>query len=101
MRVVWSPQARRDAARAVEFIARDRPATAADWLGQIHQRLVSLQRFPSSGRIVPEFDKQQYREVIVTPYRVIYRVEPKRVYVLAVWHGRQTLSEADLDNEGP
>ena len=96
MRVAWSAKARRTAGNAVTHIARDRPAAAAAWLEKLLRRVASLRRFPLSGRIVPELNKPDHREIVLAPYRVICRVESKRVYVLVIRHGRQTLGEADL-----
>ena len=45
-----------------------------------------LQRFPESGRIVPEFPDLPYREVIVRSYRFFYRVRDPIVWVVAVRH---------------
>jgi toxin ParE1/3/4 len=48
-----------------------------------------LERFPESGRVVPEFPDLPYREVIVAPYRFFYHVEGATAWVVAVWHGAQ------------
>ncbi len=48
-----------------------------------------LERFPHSGRVLPEFPDLSYREVIAAPYRFFYRVEGRTVWVVAVWHGAQ------------
>jgi toxin ParE1/3/4 len=48
-----------------------------------------LGEFPLSGRQVPERMDPALREVIEWPYRVIYRVQPTQVEVLAVVHGRR------------
>ena len=52
-----------------------------------------LRKFPESGRLVPEFQGGRYREVIVFPYRIVYRYaeEQNRVFVLAVIHGSRLL----------
>jgi plasmid stabilization system protein ParE len=48
-----------------------------------------LERFPDSGRTLPEFPDLPHREVIVTPYRFFYRVVRSTVWIVAVWHGAQ------------
>jgi toxin ParE1/3/4 len=50
---------------------------------------VRLERFPQSGRMVPEFPDLPYREVIAPSYRFFYRLVRKTVWVVAVWHGAQ------------
>lgn len=99
MKVTWSACGRRTAADAGDYIARDRPETAAEWVEKLVARVDLLGRFPQSGRIVPELGKPDLREVVVPPFRIIYRIEPKRVYVLAIWHGRQVLTASALADE--
>ena len=50
-----------------------------------------LQLFPKAGRIVPEFDDESTREVIVADFRVIYELSDDHVTILNVIHGRQRL----------
>lgn len=53
-----------------------------------------LNRFPASGRIVPELGQPDLRERFVYSYRLIYRIEVERVLVVAVVHGRRLLDDA-------
>lgn len=55
------------------------------------RRLSQAQRFPESGRIVPELGRADVRELLEVPYRVIYRVASDAIEVLAVVHARQQL----------
>jgi len=48
-----------------------------------------LEKFPKSGRVIPEFPELPYREVIAPPYRFFYRVEGETVWIVAVWHSAQ------------
>jgi toxin ParE1/3/4 len=50
-------------------------------------------QFPMSGRVVPEYDRNDVRELIERPYRVIYRIKRDQIEVLAVIHGAQQLPE--------
>jgi plasmid stabilization system protein ParE len=43
-------------------------------------------RFPESGRIVPELNEQDVREVIHRPYRIVYRVIQNEVHIITVHH---------------
>jgi len=55
--------------------------------------LKRLERFPESGRRIPEFPELPYREVLLPPYRFFYRVRDKSVWIVAVWHGAQLPNE--------
>ncbi len=53
-----------------------------------------LEKFPKSGRLIPEFPDLPYREVIAPPYRFFYRVEGETVWIVAVWHSSQLPHES-------
>lgn len=52
--------------------------------------------FPLSGRVVPEINKQEIREVILGNYRIVYRFMVNEVEVLTVHHGAQLLTADKL-----
>ncbi len=89
MRVRFTPAGRIQFLAAIEYIRRDNPAAAQRFRARAEETLRRLQRFPESGRIVPEFPDLPYREVIVRPYRFFYRERDRIVWVVAVWHGAQ------------
>lgn len=96
MKVRFSPSGRRQFLDAVAYIVRDDPVAARRFRQRAEAVLRRLERFPRSGRILPEFPELPYREVIVAPYRLFYRVEGKTVWVVAVWHGAQIPEEPRL-----
>jgi plasmid stabilization system protein ParE len=52
-----------------------------------------LGAFPESGRVVPELDKPEIREVIVRPYRIVYRRRPGLVEIATVFRSSRQLPE--------
>ena len=50
-----------------------------------------LERFPRSGRKVPEFDDENIRELLAYSYRIIYRVDEDEMLISAVIHGKRIL----------
>lgn len=75
------------------FIAQDSPAAAARMIRRIRADIRRLARYPQQGRIVPEYDDPAIRELIVAPYRIVYRYSADRnlVQVIAVYHGAQRM----------
>jgi plasmid stabilization system protein ParE len=61
---------------------------------KIARRLQGLKSTPRAGRRVPELDLNDLREVIVPPFRIVYRVERTEIRVLAVVHMRRELGGA-------
>jgi toxin ParE1/3/4 len=95
-RVLWTETAARDLEELVAFIATDSPGNAQRVLARLQERAAALEPHPARGRVVSElapFGFRAWRELIVKPYRLIYRMEGDRVYVLAVLDGRRDLED--------
>lgn len=99
MKVVWSPLAERRALEAVDAIAQDRPQAAVAWLEELIARVRSLDRFARRGRMVPELGKDEYRQILHHPYRIIYRIDPKQIVVLTIRHGRRAWDPDEVGHE--
>lgn len=95
MRVEWSLPAADDLADLDRYISRDSAHYAHAFIERILFATRRLGEFPESGRLVPEDDSRQTREIIVQGYRVMYSIEPDHVLILAVMH-----SSRDLTNPG-
>ena len=89
MRVVWSPLAIERGAEAAAYIAKDRPAAARRWVDDLFAAVATLAGLPERGRRVPEFPRPDVREILFGSYRVVYRIEGRRVAVLTVRHLRR------------
>jgi toxin ParE1/3/4 len=72
--VIWSPQAIRDVESIRAFIAQDSPSYADLEARRIVAAVERLRAFPESGRPVPERRDPAIREVIASPYRIVYRL---------------------------
>jgi addiction module RelE/StbE family toxin len=93
--IYWSGPALNDLRSIKDYVSRDKPKAARHLAERISRSVLDLADFPESGRSVPEFPGAGYREVIVTPYRIIYEVTEDRVVVLRVWHGRRDLTQLE------
>jgi toxin ParE1/3/4 len=97
VRITWSPLALERVGDIAEWIARNSAPAAERWVEEVFASVRHLERFPQSGRAVPELSRIDIREVLHGPYRVIYRIEPDQVAVLTVRHGRRLLRPEDLE----
>lgn len=95
MRVVWTEHAYAQLDEAMAFIARDRPKAAMEWLLRILDAGESLAELPDRGRVVPEVSRGDVRELIISPYRLIYRRDSGTVTITMVLHERRELSGGD------
>ena len=78
-----------------EYIARkDSVENAYHVLAELEALIFSLDQQAERGHYPPELIEhgvKDYREVLFKPYRVIYEVEGKRVFVLACFDGRRDM----------
>ena len=89
--VVWSLLATADLESIVEHIFRDSEFYAAAVARELVAAARSLATFSERGRMVPEYDDRNVREIIVRRYRLVYRVESNRVEVLRIIHGARQM----------
>ena len=94
--IIWSEQARDDLQSIVLFIAQDNPTVAESFGYRLMSKVDVLAQFPQIGRVVPEENDETIREIILRPYRIIYRVIPEKqiVAIVRIWHGAR--GEPDL-----
>jgi toxin ParE1/3/4 len=88
-KIIWSAQAREDLRDIVTFIAQDNPQTAESFGNLLISKVDLLAQFPQIGRVVPEEQDENIREIIFRPYRIIYQVlvQEQMVAIARVWHG--------------
>lgn len=95
--ILWSERARRDLLEIGDFIARDKPQAAAVWVGRILEAVQRTALFPTSGRIVPEIDQSDIREVILENYRIVYRLGETTITILTVFESHRLIDQALTD----
>jgi toxin ParE1/3/4 len=78
------------------FIARNAPLAATRMVARILAATRRLEDFPASGRRLREEHTETLREVIVRPYRVIYRLEPNEVRIIWILHSARLLDHNEL-----
>lgn len=94
-RVLWTDAATSDLNEIAQFIAAEGVDAALAVINRLERRCSTLEHLPERGRVVPELksvDILTYRELIVKPWRIVYRYDATQVYVMAVLDGRRNLS---------
>ena len=93
MRVHWTENAIGHLVNIYEYIAINSPTYGKRMVDRITRRSEQISDFPLSGRKVPEYDTEDIRELIEKPYRIIYRIKPDQIDVLAVIHSARLLPD--------
>lgn len=86
MKVIWTPRAQLRIQEIHDHIALDQPGNAVRWVSQILGRGEQIGSQPRSGRIVPEYQRDDIREIFEGSYRIVYRILAERIDVLTVRH---------------
>ena len=84
MKVHWTNTALEHLLSIYEYIAQDSSVYAQRMVDKLTRRSEQIATFPLSGRMVPEYEAEDIREIIEKPYRIIYRIKSEQVDVLAV-----------------
>lgn len=95
-KVIWSNGASKDLEHIIKYIVMDNASNALQILRKIRDKASSLCHSPERGRVVPELQAQgilPYRELIIHPWRLVYRIPKKAVYVLSVLDSRQNIED--------
>jgi len=99
--VRWTETATQDLEEAAEFIGRDSRFYAAALVRETRAAARSLRTFAERGRVVPEIDAPDIRELFIRSYRLIYQVTADRVFILAFVHGARDLTALWERRGGP
>lgn len=94
--VEWTESAENDLLKIVEYIALDSPRNALKILKKIKKQSQELFHNPERCRIVPELQDQginQYREIIISPWRVVFRIADSKVFVVLVFDSRRDIED--------
>ncbi len=98
--VEWSGAAGTDLLNIIEYISEDSTDTAISIFEKIRSKCETLNRSPERGRIVPELKEYgitSYHELIVKPWRIIYRISDSKIYVLAVIDSRRNIEDVLIE----
>ncbi|MDI6687140.1 MAG: type II toxin-antitoxin system RelE/ParE family toxin [Desulfobacterales bacterium] len=99
-KVAWARVAENDLKEIIDYIAIDSPANALKIFQKIKKKASGLYTMPERCRIVSELKDQgilQYRELIVPPWRIVFRISEIKIYVLSVLDSRRNIEDVLLN----
>lgn len=99
MEVIWTPRALDSLEGIHQYIARDNPDAAARFVTRLFDRGERVGFAPRAGRVVPEFARQELREVLEGNYRIVYEVAADSVFILFVFEGHRQLRASDITGD--
>lgn len=84
--VIWSKPARDDLKAIFEYIKKDSGYYAGKVTDDIIEKSELLEQFPGMGRVVPELNESNIREIFIYTYRMIYEISDEKIYILTIVH---------------
>ena len=96
--VIWTEPALHELDALAEYVALDNPEAASHLVEKVFDKIERLENFPQSGRVPPGLPNSVYREVVVTPCRIFYREDDKRVLILYVMREERQLRAYMLES---
>jgi toxin ParE1/3/4 len=97
--ILWTDSAKSDLADIGDYISKDNPRAAMTWVEKLLCAVEQAADMPLSGRVVPEFQRPELREVIRGNYRIVYCVGEERIDVLTVFEGHRRLPDISWSTE--
>jgi toxin ParE1/3/4 len=89
--IIWTEPALFDLDEIAEYIVLVNPKAASDMVSNVFEKVERLEQFPKSGKAAVEIQELGYREVVVPPCRIFYRLEPDIAYIVHVCRDERNL----------
>jgi len=89
--IEWSSKAENDLNEIIDYIAQDSLEYALSFYEQVREKVENLILFPKMGRIVPELDDPNIRELILRNYRIIYKILGEKIQLVRLFHGSKII----------
>lgn len=91
--ILWTEKALNDLKLIHDFIAIDSPSYANRFVNRINEKIKLLYKFHLVGKIVPEINKPDIREILIKNYRIIYKINEDVVYISRIYHSKRLLTK--------
>lgn len=92
VKLIWTDQAIEDLGDIGDYISENSQRYAKLTIQKIYERTNILKSFPQAGRIVPEKNEENVRELIEGNFRIIYEIISENlIYILTVYHSARDL----------
>lgn len=95
--IIWTEPALQDLDDVAEYISLSNFQAAQQLVQKVFEKVERLESHPKSGRKPPELKSFNYREIVVSPCRIFYKIEGEHVYILFVMRQEQDLKKFLLD----
>ena len=88
-RIIWTEPALQDLDEIADYISLDKPVAAIKFVQRVFERIEQLANHPMSGSVPAELQGTHYRQLVIPPVRIFYRVQDEVVYIVYAMRGER------------
>lgn len=92
-KIIWSALAREHLREIDLYISEGSPFYSIIFIDKLIASVEKIGAFPECGRVVPEFDRADLREIFFHKYRIVYQIKENSVTIVAVVHGAMDITK--------
>ena len=89
--IIWTNPALENLNDIAEYIALSNLLSAKKLVVKIFAKVERLEDFPESGKTPIELSNLNYREVIVNPCRIFYKIDNDKIFILHIMRQERDL----------
>jgi plasmid stabilization system protein ParE len=67
------------------------PEVGKRLVSEMIEKIETPHDYPDMGRVVPEFNRDNLRELIHPPFRIVYRRDNRRIRIVRIWRSERLL----------
>ena len=97
--VKWSNPAKQDLRMIFDYIKKDSLFYARKVIQEILDKSESLEDYPNVGRVVPELNEPNIREVLTYSFRMVNQIGIEGIEILALIHSRRNFMSSFNNNQ--
>ena len=96
LKLVWTNEALNRLTEIDDYISYDSIARARKFINNIIKSTTSIPQYPQKGRIVPEFNISELREIIYKNYRIVYRIKKDQIQILTIFEAHRLIRSKEI-----
>lgn len=92
-KIVWSAIAKEHLKEIDFYITEGSPFYSIVFIDKLIASVEKIGSFPECGRVVPEFEREDIREIFFHKYRIVYQSKGEDITILAIVHGAMDITK--------
>lgn len=93
--IIWTENALNDIDNIALYSSKDSEFYAKQFVKKLINTTLKLESFPEIGKIIRELPQSDYREILFKKYRIIYRIDSDKIYIITIHHSARLLENND------